>query len=97
MGPAPDFCCAYFDSFGVNITFSDGSIAPFAHVYRLFKSAHDCIVEAKRALAGRPPSTPPDRGLAVQWVMATQIHNRPELDWLRTHPDAVIAALQQIR
>jgi hypothetical protein len=97
MGPAPDFCCAYFDSFGVNITFSDGSIAPFAHVYRLFKSAHDCIVEAKRALAGSPPSTPPDRGLAVQWVMATQIHNRPELDWLRTHPDAVIAALQQIR
>lgn len=85
-------CATYFDSFGVNITFSDGSVVPFAHVQRLTTSAHDCIQNAKNALSAQPPN----RGLAVEWVMASQIHNKPLMDWMRTHPDAVVAALARI-
>lgn len=93
-GPCTRFllCATYFDSFGVNITFSDGSIVPFAHVQRLTTSAHDCVQNAKNALA----QSPPNRGLAVEWVMASQIHNKPLMEWMRTHPDAVVAALAQI-
>ena len=96
-GPCSRFilCSTYFDSFGVNITFSDGSVVPFAHVQRLTTSAHDCIQNAKSAYRPNPPQQP-DRGLAVEWVMASQIHNRPELDWLRAHPDAVLAALDLV-
>ena len=86
-------CATYFDNFGVNIDFSDGSVVPFAHVQRLTTSAHDCIQNAKNALT----QSPPDRGLAVEWVMASQIHNKPLMDWMRTHPDAVVAALAQVR
>jgi len=95
-------CATYFDAWGANITFSDGSIVPFAHVQRLTTSAHDCIQNAKNALRGKPPAgngdqgEPPNKGLAVQWVMASQIHNPPLKEWMRTHPDAVIAALNMI-
>jgi len=91
-GPCSQFllCATYFDSWGVNLTFSDGSVAPFAHVQRLTTSAHDCIQNAKNALPGQ-------KGLAVEWVMASQIHNPDLLNWMKNHPDAVIAALSQIQ
>ena len=90
-GPCSQFklCAKYFDSFGVNITFGDGSVSPFAHVQRLTTSAHDCIQKAK-------DNRLKDKGLAVEWVMASQIHNKPLMEWMRTHPDAVIAALARI-
>lgn len=93
-GPCSNFllCWTYFDSFGVNITFGDGSIAPFAHVYRDGKSAHSCIQAAKDALSANPPN----RGLAVEWVMASQIHNKGVFEWLKNHPDAVVQALGSI-
>jgi hypothetical protein len=92
-------CATYFDHFGVNIKFSDGSVVPFAHVQRLTTSAHDCIQNAKKALVkiAGPGEAPAGRALAVEWVMASQIHNKPELEWLRDHPDAVVAALGKIR
>ena len=82
-----DVCSAYFDTFGVALTFGDGSIAPFSHLRRRTLSAHDCIVNARAALEQK------DRGLAVQWVMASQAE-RPQLRaWMGDHPDAVIEAL----
>ncbi len=82
-------CTAYFDSFGVAITFSDGSIVPFARVQRLTASDHDCILNARAALDRG------DRGLAVQWVMAAKLYMSPAVrDWLGDHPDAVVEALR---
>jgi hypothetical protein len=67
-------------------------------VQRLTTSAHDCIVNAKKALMGiNGDGQNPDHGLAVAWVMASQIHNKPMYDWLRTHGDAVLQALYRIR
>jgi hypothetical protein len=82
-------CGAYFDSFGVGITFGDGSIAPFIRAQRLTASEHDCIVNARAALERG------DRGLAVQWVMAAKLQMSPSVrNWLGDHPDAVVAALR---
>lgn len=80
-------CSAYFDTFGVALTFADGSIAPFSHLRRRTLSAHDCIVNARAALEQK------DRGLAVQWVMASQAERPPLRVWMGDHPDAVIEAL----
>jgi hypothetical protein len=80
-------CSASFESYGVALTFNDGTIVPFAHMQRQRASAHDCIVKARDALARG------DRGLAVQWVMASYLHDDAFRNWLADHPDAVIAAL----
>ncbi len=82
-----DVCSAYFDTFGVALTFGDGSIAPFSHLRRRTLSAHDCIVNARAALEQK------DRGLAVQWVMASQAEHPQLRAWMGDHPDAVIEAL----
>lgn len=82
-------CAESFESYGVAITFNDGTIVPFSHVQRLRISAHDCIVLAREAL-GRG-----DRGMAVQWVMASYLREDAFRNWLADHPDAVIAALQR--
>ena len=82
-----DVCSAYFDTFGVALTFADGSIAPFSHLRRRTLSAHDCIVNARAALEQK------DRGLAVQWVMAAQAEHPQLRAWMGDHPDAVIEAL----
>jgi hypothetical protein len=81
-------CNDYFESFGVGITFDDGTLAPFAHVQRLKTSRHDCIMNARDALDRG------DRSMAVQWVMASQMREPLERDWLGDHPDAVLAALR---
>ena len=81
-------CDDYFESFGVGITFNDGTLAPFAHVQRLKASRHDCIVNAREALDRG------DRSMAVQWVMASQMREPLERNWLGDHPDAVLAALR---
>jgi hypothetical protein len=81
-------CNGYFESFGVGITFSDGTLAPFAHVQRLKTSRHDCIMNARDALDRG------DRSMAVQWVMASQMREPLERNWLGDHPDAVLAALR---
>jgi hypothetical protein len=82
-------CSAYFESFGVGITFNDGTIVSFAHVQRLTASRHDCIVNAHDALDRG------DLGMAVQWVMASQMQEPLDRNWLGDHPDAVIAALRR--
>lgn len=82
-------CDAYFESYGVALTFNDGAIVPFAHVQRLGASRHECIVNARAALEHG------DRGLAVQWVMASYPHNDAFRGWLGDHPDTVLAALQR--
>lgn len=82
-----DVCSAYFDTYGVAITFGDGSIAPFSHLRRRTLSAHDCIVNARAALEQK------DRGLAVQWVMASQAVHPQLRAWMGDHPDAVVEAL----
>jgi len=83
-------CNAYFESYGVALTFNDGAIIPFAHVQRQLASAHDCIVNARAALERG------DRGLAVQWVMASYVHEDAFRAWMGDHPDTVLAALQRI-
>ena len=83
-------CSAYFESFGVGITFADGEIVSFAHLQRLTTSRHDCIQNARDA-AGRG-----DRALAVQWVMASQMLVPLDRNWLGDHPDAVLEALRHI-
>ena len=72
--------------------FSNGSFSSHVTIYRDGKSAHSCIQSALDALNESPPKP----GVAVEWVMASQIHNRPVFDWLKNHPDAVVAALRQI-
>ena len=83
-------CSSYFESFGVGITFGDGEIVPFAHVQRLTASRHDCIVNARDALDHG------NRGMAVQWVMASQMLEPLDRNWLGDHPDAVLEALRHI-
>ena len=83
-------CSSYFESFGVGITFGDGEIVPFAHVQRLTASRHDCIMNARDALDRG------DRGMAVQWVMASQMLEPLDRNWLGDHPDAVLEALRHI-
>ena len=83
-------CDDYFESFGVGITFNDGTLAPFAHVQRLKASRHDCIVNAREALDRG------DRSMAVQWVMASQMLEPLDRNWLGDHPDAVLEALRHI-
>lgn len=82
-------CSAYFDSFGVGLTFNDGTLVSFAHVQRLTASRHDCIVNAHDALEHG------DLGMAVQWVMAAQMQEPLDRNWLGDHPDAVIEALRR--
>jgi hypothetical protein len=82
-------CSVPFDTFGVGITFADGTIAPFSHLQRLFASPHDCIQNARAALEHG------DKALAVQWVMASEIPYPEVRDWLGEHPDAVIEALRR--
>lgn len=82
-------CSAYFESFGVGLSFNDGTIVPFAHAQRLTLSRHDCILKARNALERG------DRAMAVQWVMAARILEPLDRNWLGDHPDAVLAALQR--
>ena len=85
----PARCANYFESFGVALTFSDGTIAPFAHEQRLERSGRDCIQEARAAWRGG------NRALAVQWVMAAYMDDPLTRNWLADHPDAVLEALRQ--
>jgi hypothetical protein len=82
-------CNTYFDTFGVALPFADGSVAPFAHMQRLEATSRDCIKTAKAHLEQG------DKSLAVQWVMAARVENKKILDWLGSHPDAVLEALRR--
>jgi hypothetical protein len=84
----PSACNTYFESFGVAISFSDGSIAPFTHIQRLTATSRDCIKTARAYLEQG------DKSRAVQWVMAARIENTRVRDWLGSHPDAVLEALR---
>jgi hypothetical protein len=88
--PCKRSCFSYFDSFGVAFSFSDGTIAAYAHEQRGKISGHDCVVNARSALARG------DRSLAAQWMMAAQtdILNR---NWIADHPDAMLEALRTFR
>ena len=81
-------CATYFESFGVALTFNDGTIAPLAHEQRLKRSGQDCIKEARAARRQG------DRALAVQWVMAAYMDDPLTRNWLADHPDAVLEALR---
>jgi hypothetical protein len=81
-------CNIYFDTFGVALSFNDGTIAPLVHERRHLASGHDCITNARQALEHG------DKGLAVQWVMAGEIEDLQLRAWMGDHPDAVIEALQ---
>ena len=87
----PKVCSEYFDSFGVGLTFNDGTLVAFAHVQRLNVSRHVCIVNARDALEHG------DRALAVQWVMAAQMLEPLDRNWVSDHPDAVVEALRRWR
>jgi hypothetical protein len=84
----PAACNAYFESFGVAISFGDGSFAPYSRVQRLTATSHDCITTAKAYLKQG------DKSLAVQWAMASRIENTRVRDWLGNHPEAVLEALR---
>jgi hypothetical protein len=81
-------CSAYFETFGVALTFSDGTMTPFAHEQRLKLSGHACIQNARDALLRG------DRALAVQWVMAAHMDDPLMRNWLGDHPDAVLEGLR---
>lgn len=81
-------CSGSFDSFGVAITFNDGTMVAFSHEQRLKQSGHDCILNARAALLRG------DRALAVQWVMASHIDDPLTRNWLGDHPDAVLEGLR---
>ncbi len=84
----PSACDAYFETFGVAISFADGSIAPFKHIQRRRATSRESIRNARTYLDRG------DRSLAVQWVMAARIENIRIRDWLGNHPDAVLEALR---
>ena len=84
----PSACDTYFDTFGVAIPFTDGSIVPFSHIQRLTATSRDCIKAARTYIDQG------DRRLAVQWAMAARIENKRVRDWLGSHPDAVVEALR---
>jgi hypothetical protein len=84
----PSACNTYFESFGVAISFSDGSIAPFSHIQRLTATSRDCIKTAKAYLDQG------NKSLALQWAMASRVENSHVRDWLGNHPDAVLEALR---
>ena len=84
----PSACNAYFESFGVAISFGDGSIAPFTHTQRRTATSRDCIKNAKAYLEQG------NKSLAVQWAMASRIERIGVRDWLGNHPDAVVEALR---
>jgi hypothetical protein len=86
----PSACRAYFETFGVAISFADGSIAPFSHTQRLDATGRDCIKNARASLEQG------NRSLALQWVMASRIENIRERDWLGNHPEAVLKALEAL-
>jgi len=83
-------CLSYFSDWEIKVNLGSGSISVMPRVQRITTSAHECIQNAKNALAAG------DRVLAVSWVVATQLQNRPEMEWLATHGQAVITALDQI-
>jgi hypothetical protein len=85
----PSACNISFESFGIAISFGDGSIAPFSHLRRLTATSRDCIKNARASLDQG------DRSLAVQWVMAARLENPRVRDWLGNHPDAVLEALRR--
>lgn len=89
-GPCTRFwiCLTYVNSVGIR--WENGEVTPTFAVWRGARSAHECIQNAKDALSAGNP------GLAVEWVMASQVHNPPVKQWLHDHPDAVVAALQRI-
>ena len=89
-GPCTRFwlCFTYIDSVGIK--FDNGDFGPIVNIQRLTTSAHDCIQKAKDEKGKN------HRAMAVQWVMASQIHNKPLYDWLKGHGDAVIAALDLV-
>ena len=58
-------CLTYFDEW--KFEWSNGTVTTGPRVTRAFTSAHDCIVNAVKALRQG------DRQLAVGWVVATQI------------------------
>jgi len=82
------YCTTYFESFGVALTFNDGTIEAFAHEQRLKRSGHDCIQEARVALDEG------NRALAVQWTMAAYLDDPLTRNWLADHPDAVLEGLR---
>jgi len=86
----PARCSGNFDSFGVALTFNDGTMAPFAHEQRRKQSGHDCILNAREALQRG------DRALAVQWVMAAHMDDSLTRNWLGDHPDAVLEGLRRL-
>lgn len=85
----PERCSGNFESFGVALTFSDGTMVPFAHEERLKQSGHDCIINARAALQRG------ERALAVQWVMAAHLDDPLTRNWLGDHPDAVLEGLRR--
>lgn len=92
-GPCTRFilCATYFDHVEIRF-FENGKFVfkPAPTIRRWDKSAHDCIEEAKKAAARF------ENPLAVEWVMASQIHNPDVKEWLRTHGSAVIEALRRL-
>lgn len=88
-------CSTYIGNF--EITFN-GSMVGFRQVVaRLGISAHACIVNAKKSLLGpKKDGYNPNYGLAVAWVMASQIHNKAVSEWIRNHGDATIRALSMV-
>jgi hypothetical protein len=83
-----DICFLHFDKWVGTIRFDDGiEISAWPRIWRGDKSAHECIVQARAALHDG------QIGLAVAWVMASQIHNPDVYRWMRDHPGAVKAAL----
>jgi hypothetical protein len=82
------YCATYFETFGVALTFNDGTIVPFAHEQRLKRSGHECIQEARASLQEG------DRALAVQWAMAAYLDDPLIRNWLADHPDAVLEGLR---
>lgn len=82
-------CSGNFDSFGVALTFGDGTMVPFAHEQRIKQSGHDCIFNAREALKRG------ELALAVQWVMAAHMSDPLTRNWLGDHPDAVLEGLRR--
>lgn len=69
----------------------DGTVEIGPVIQRWTASPHDAIQKAEDALKDK------HRALAVEWVMASQAHNAAVEDWVRTHPGAVLQALQHLQ
>lgn len=80
-------CATSFERWRVQ--WLDGRLEQGPKLTRAAAPPRDCVCNAKAAFAAGDPLA------AVSWIVASHLHNRVALEWLRQHPDAVVLVLNE--